>query len=74
MKKALPILLKLAVTTVLLGVIFREHRFTESILPHLRVLGANWMWTLAGLASVGLSIWLSALRWEVLLRGSFSLD
>jgi uncharacterized membrane protein YbhN (UPF0104 family) len=69
MKKALPILLKLAVTTVLLGVIFREHRFIESILPHLRVLGVNWIWTLAGLASVGISIWLSALRWEVLLRG-----
>jgi|JI6StandDraft_1071083.scaffolds.fasta_scaffold01838_4 uncharacterized protein (TIRG00374 family) len=69
MKKALPILLKLAVTTVLLGMIFREHRFTESILPHLRVLGVNWAWTLAGLASVGISIWLSALRWEVLLRG-----
>lgn len=69
MNKALPILLKLAVTTVLLWVIFREHRFTESILPHLRVLGGNWLWTLAGLASVGISIWLSALRWEVLLRG-----
>jgi uncharacterized protein (TIRG00374 family) len=69
MKKALPILLKLAVTSVLLWMIFREHRFMESILPHLRVLGVNWMWTLAGLASVGISIWLSALRWEVLLRG-----
>jgi glycosyltransferase 2 family protein len=69
MKKALPILLKLAVTTVLLWMIFREHRFTESILPHLRVIGVNWLWTLAGLTSVGVSIWLSALRWEVLLRG-----
>jgi uncharacterized membrane protein YbhN (UPF0104 family) len=69
MKKALPILLKLAVTSVLLWMIFREHRFMESILPHLRVLGVNWMWTLAGLVSVGISIWLSALRWEVLLRG-----
>ena len=69
MKKALPILLKLAVTSVLLGMIFREHRFTEAILPHLRALGVNWGWTLAGLVCVGLSTWLSALRWQVLLRG-----
>jgi glycosyltransferase 2 family protein len=69
MNKALPLLLKMTVTTVLLGMIFREHRFTETILPHLWVLGVNWQWTLAGLASVGISIWLSALRWEVLLKG-----
>ncbi len=69
MKKALPILLKLAVTTGLLVWIFREHRFTESILPHLRALGLNWGWVPAGLAATGLSIGLGALRWQVLLRG-----
>ena len=69
MKKALLILLKLAVTTVLLGMIFREHRFVESILPHLGALGTNWLWTSAGLASYGVSVWLGALRWQVLLRG-----
>lgn len=69
MKKALPILLKLAVTSALLFIIFREHHFTESILPHLRALGMNWRWVLGGLAAVGVSIWLGAVRWQVLLRG-----
>jgi len=69
MKKALPILLKLAVTTGLLVWIFCEHRFTESILPHLQALGLNWAWLPAGLTAVGLSIGLAALRWQVLLRG-----
>ncbi|GEP42138.1 lysylphosphatidylglycerol synthase transmembrane domain-containing protein [Brevifollis gellanilyticus] len=69
MKKALLIFLKLAVTTVLLGMIFREHQFRQSILPHLSALGTNWQWTLGGLACYGLSVWLSSLRWEVLLRG-----
>jgi uncharacterized membrane protein YbhN (UPF0104 family) len=69
MKKVLPILFKLAVTGVLLGMIFREYHFSDSILPHLRSLGVHWTWTLAGLACVGISIWLSALRWQVLLRG-----
>lgn len=69
MKKALPILLKLAVTTVLLWMIFREHRFLESILPHLASMRKHWGWTLAGLAAVGVSNWLAALRWEILLRG-----
>ncbi|MCA1963414.1 MAG: flippase-like domain-containing protein [Prosthecobacter sp.] len=69
MKKALPILLKLAVTTALLWLIFREHRFQDSILPHLRALGTHWAWGLGGLLAAGLSIWLSAVRWQVLLRG-----
>ncbi len=69
MKKALLIFLKLAVTTVLLGMIFREHEFRQSILPHLSALGTNWMWTLGGLISYGISVWLSAIRWQVLLRG-----
>ena len=69
MKKALPILFKLAVTGVLLGMIFREYHFSDSILPHLSSLGVNWTWTVAGLVSVGISIALSSLRWQVLLRG-----
>ena len=69
MKKALVILLKLAITTALLWMIFREHRFTSAILPHLRAMLTHWGWTLAGLLCVGISTWLSALRWQVLLRG-----
>jgi len=69
MKKALLILLKFGITTALLWMIFREHRFTIAILPHLRAMLTNWEWTLAGLACVGLSTWFSALRWQVLLIG-----
>lgn len=69
MKKALFIVLKLGITTALLWMIFREHRFTVAILPHLRSLVTNWQWTLAGLVSFGLSTWLSSLRWQVLLIG-----
>ena len=69
MKKAAIILLKLAVTVGLLWMIFREHRFTETILPHLRALFNHWDWTLGGLVCVGISIWLSAVRWQILLKG-----
>lgn len=69
MKKALVMLLKIAVTTVLLGLIFREHQFAAEILPHLRAMGMNWGWTLAGLASAGLAIYLAAVRWQMLLIG-----
>ncbi|TDU71259.1 uncharacterized membrane protein YbhN (UPF0104 family) [Prosthecobacter fusiformis] len=69
MKKALLILLKIGITTALLWMIFREHRFTVSILPHLQALKTNWEWTLGGFALVGLSCWFHALRWQVLLIG-----
>lgn len=69
MKKAPVILLKLAITTALLWMIFREHRFASAILPHLRAMLTHWGWTLAGLVCVGVSTALSALRWQVLLRG-----
>lgn len=69
MKKALLILVKLGITTALLWMIFREHRFTVAILPHLRSMLTEWPWTLAGLGFVGLSTWFSALRWQVLLIG-----
>ncbi|HEY1081983.1 MAG TPA: lysylphosphatidylglycerol synthase transmembrane domain-containing protein [Prosthecobacter sp.] len=69
MKTALLIFLKIGITTALLWMIFREHRFTVAILPHLKAMGTHWGWTLAGLVSVGLSTWFSALRWQVLLVG-----
>ncbi|MEN3940201.1 lysylphosphatidylglycerol synthase transmembrane domain-containing protein [Prosthecobacter sp. SYSU 5D2] len=69
MKKALLILLKIGITTVLLWMIFREHRFTVAILPHLKAMLTHWDWTLAGLALVGLSCWFHSLRWQVLLIG-----
>lgn len=69
MKKLLFILLKLGITTALLWMIFREHRFTVAILPHLKALLPNWHWCLAGIAAFGFSTWFSALRWQVLLIG-----
>jgi glycosyltransferase 2 family protein len=69
MKKAVLILLKLGITTGLLWVIFREHHFTVDILPHLRAMFTHWEWTLAGLACVGVTTWLSAVRWQILLLG-----
>lgn len=69
MKNALFLILKLTITSVLLWMIFREHRFTAEILPHLQAMFTHWGWTLSGLAFVGISIWLSAVRWHILLRG-----
>jgi uncharacterized membrane protein YbhN (UPF0104 family) len=69
MKRTAPILLKLAITSGLLWMIFREHRFSMEIWPHLRAMFTHWEWTLAGLACVGITTWLSALRWQILLRG-----
>ncbi len=69
MKKALLICLKLGITTALLWMIFKEHRFTATILPHLGAMLTNWPWTAAGLVLVGFSTWFGALRWQVLLKG-----
>ncbi|MDZ4286702.1 MAG: lysylphosphatidylglycerol synthase transmembrane domain-containing protein [Prosthecobacter sp.] len=69
MKKALLLALKLAITSVLLWMIFREHQFTGVILPHLARMLGHWRWVLAGLACAGVSTWLAALRWQILLIG-----
>ncbi len=69
MKTAFFIALKLAISVALMWLIFREHHFSEEILPHLKALLSNWHWTLAGLACMGISTWFSSLRWEWLLRG-----
>jgi uncharacterized protein (TIRG00374 family) len=69
MKKAVLILLKLAITTGLLWTIFREPAFRAAILQHVGSMFTHWPWTLAGLACVGTSTWLSAQRWHVLLKG-----
>lgn len=69
MKKAFLLVLKLAITSGLLWMIFREHQFTAVIMPHMARMGEHWRWVLAGLACVGISTWLAALRWQVLLIG-----
>lgn len=69
MKKALLLLLKLAITSGLLWMIFREHQFTGVILPHLQQMGEHWGWVIAGLVCVGVSNVFASLRWQVLLMG-----
>jgi glycosyltransferase 2 family protein len=67
MKAALLLLLKAAVTALLLGLLFREHRGT--LLAPLEGLLANPGWTCAGLAAAGGALLFAALRWQAVLRG-----
>jgi glycosyltransferase 2 family protein len=67
MKAVLLLLLKAAVTALLLVLIFREHRST--LLAPLEGLLANPGWTLAGLVAAGGALLFAALRWQAVLRG-----
>ncbi len=67
MKAALLLLLKAAVTALLLGLLFHEHRST--LLAPLEGLLANPGWTCAGLAAAGGALLFAALRWQAVLRG-----
>jgi len=67
MKAALLLLLKAAVTALLLGLLFREH--SKALLAPLEGLLANPGWTLAGLAAAGGALLFAALRWQAVLRG-----
>jgi uncharacterized membrane protein YbhN (UPF0104 family) len=67
MKAALLLLLKAAVTALLLGLLFGEHR--QTLLAPLQGLLANPGWTLAGLAAAGGALLFAALRWQAVLRG-----
>jgi uncharacterized membrane protein YbhN (UPF0104 family) len=69
MKKYLLLALKVGITGALLWMIFREHHFGVIVNQLAESLHTRWHWVLAGLASVGASTWLSALRWQVLLTG-----
>jgi uncharacterized protein (TIRG00374 family) len=69
MKKAVLLFLKIAITSGLLWMIFREHEFTGVILPHLAQMREHWGWVVLGLICVGVSNWLAALRWQALLIG-----
>lgn len=63
------LLAKIAITAGLLWLLFRNHRLTTAILPHLGLLGSNVGWTLAGIACALACFYFEALRWRVLLRG-----
>lgn len=69
MKQLFSICLRLVISGVLLFLLFREHNIISDIAPRFRTLLGNWPWVLGGLGFVFLSLWLTAVRWHVILRG-----
>ncbi len=69
MKRLISIALRLLISGVLLALLFREHDLLSDIAPRLRALLTNWPWTLVGIAFAFLSLFLTAVRWHIILRG-----
>lgn len=61
------LVLRIAISVALLAFLFTEHRLTSAIFPKLGLLKENWRWTALGILSAGISAWLTALRWWLLL-------
>jgi uncharacterized membrane protein YbhN (UPF0104 family) len=69
LKRLISISLRLLISGVLLALLFREHDLLSDIAPRLRALLTNWPWTLVGIAFAFLSLFLTAVRWHIILRG-----
>jgi len=69
LKRFVSIALRLLISGVLLALLFREHDLISDIAPRLRALLTNWLWTLAGITFAFLSLFLTAVRWHIILRG-----
>ena len=69
MKRLISIALRLLISGVLLALLFRKHDLLSDIAPRLRALLTNWPWTLVGIAFAFLSLFLTAVRWHIILRG-----
>ncbi|MCB1275046.1 lysylphosphatidylglycerol synthase transmembrane domain-containing protein [Prosthecobacter sp.] len=69
MKRFISISLRLLISGVLLTLLFREHDLIADIAPRLRGLLENWPWSLAGITFAFLSLFLTATRWHIILRG-----
>ncbi|MDI1315662.1 lysylphosphatidylglycerol synthase transmembrane domain-containing protein [Prosthecobacter sp.] len=69
MKRFVSIFLRLLISGVLLVLLFREHDLFADIVPRLRALLTNWPWTLAGVTFAFLTLFLTAVRWHIILRG-----
>jgi uncharacterized membrane protein YbhN (UPF0104 family) len=69
LKRLISIALRLLISGVLLALLFREHDLLSDIAPRLRALLTNWPWTLVGIAFAFLSLFLTAVRWHIILRG-----
>jgi uncharacterized membrane protein YbhN (UPF0104 family) len=60
--------IRVVVSVAVLTFLFKEHRFTSAILPKIGQLLENVGWTATGVACAGLSAWLTAVRWWLLLK------
>jgi glycosyltransferase 2 family protein len=69
LKRLVSISLRLLISAVLLVLLFRGHDFIAEFVPRLRALLTNWHWTLAGISFAFLSLFLTATRWHIILRG-----
>lgn len=69
MKRLLSISLRLIISGVLLFLLFREHDIIADIAPRFEAMLGNWRWVLGGLAFMFMALWLTAVRWHILLRG-----
>ena len=68
MKRLLSILLRIIISAVMLVLVFRDQSWSGQMMPHLHALAKEWRWSLAGLASVGLSVLVHAWRWWIVLK------
>lgn len=69
MKRTLSILLRLVISGALLALLFREHDFIADIAPRFRDMLVNWPWVLGGIVCAFLSLFFTAMRWHIILRG-----
>lgn len=69
MKRLISTLLRLAISGVLLWLLFREHDLVSDIVPRFRAMSDHWPWALAGVVCAFMSLYLTAARWHIILRG-----
>lgn len=68
-KRFISISLRLLISAALLWLLFQEHDLIAEIAPRLGAMLANWPWAAAGVACAFASLFLTAVRWHILLRG-----
>lgn len=68
LKRALWLLARIAVSVLLLGVLFREPELASQLWARLQDMGGHLPWVFAGLGFMAVTILLTALRWWLVLR------
>lgn len=69
MKRFASISLRLLISGGLLTLLFREHDLIGEIGPRFHAMLMHWPWALAGITFAFFSLFLTATRWHILLRG-----